>query len=246
MGDAGGGGDGAVADGGDGGDRGDRGDREPTVSRARWRPHRYLKYFFLDDLDTVQHIPAGRLWGVPISVTPTVWLQGPFFYAIGVVLTWLPGRMPPGAAAADRALDALVFMVAGLAANGVHAVGHIASGRLAGSAMDELLLTATRDANLYRGDQRGIPGRTHIARAVGGPLANLAAAAAAFALLAALGPGGGAGRAVLARLASVNLGFGLGGFLPIPSVDGEVIWREVGRAWRRRGNHGATGPTQGS
>jgi len=233
--------------GGDGGDRGDGdGDGEAMVSRARWRPHRYLKHFFLDDLDTVRHIPAGRLWGVPISVTPTVWLQGPFFYAIGVVLTWLPGQMPPGAAAADRALDALVFMVAGLAANGLHAVGHIVSGRLAGSAMDELLLTATRDANIYRGDQRGIAGRTHIARAVGGPLANLAAAAAAFALLAAIGPGGGAGRAVLARLASVNLGFGLGSFLPVPSVDGEVIWREVGRAWRRRGNHGATGPTKGS
>lgn len=211
---------------------------QAAMAPPGWRPHRYLKYAFLDDLDSVRHIGVGRFLGVPIAVTPTVWLQGPFFFAIGLALTWLPGRLPDGAAAGDRVTNALVFMVAGLVANAVHAAGHIVSGRLAGSAMDELLITATRDASLYRGDQRGIPSRTHIGRAVGGPLANLAAASVAFALLAALGPGG-AGRSVLARLASVNLGFGLGGLLPVPSVDGEVIWREVGRAWRRRGGGGA-------
>lgn len=203
----------------------------PTARRA-WRPHRYLKYAFLDDLDTVRHVPIGRLLGVPIHVTPTVWLQGPFFAAIGLALTWLPGRLPPGAGPADRAASALVFMLAGLAANAVHAAGHIVSGRLAGSPMDVLLVTATRDANLYHGDQSGIASRTHVARAIGGPVANLVLAALAF----AVAPGAGAGALgdVVARLASVNLGFGLGGFVPLPSVDGEVIWREVGRAWRRR------------
>jgi len=32
---------------------------------------------------------------------------------------------------------------------------------------------------------------------------------------------------LLASLSSTNLFFGFGGFAPIPSVDGEVIWREL-------------------
>lgn len=197
----------------------------------RWPLHRYAKYGFLEDLDHTRHIPVGRLWGTRIAVTPTAGLQVPFFFALGVLLTYLPGRLPLGAPLGDRIANALVFTVAGLVANAAHALGHIVSGTLAGSAMDELLITATRDANLYRGDQSTVRGRTHIARALGGPVANLVVAALAYAMTAVLGTGA---HPLLSRIAGVNLGFGLGGLLPVPSVDGEVIWREVRRGWARR------------
>lgn len=190
------------------------------------RPHRYMWFGFLENLDTTQRIPIGRLLGVRVAVTPTAWLQPLIFYGLGLALTFLPARLPLGTPLGDRAADALAFMVAVLIANAVHAVGHIVSGRIAGSAMDLLLVTATRDANLYDGDQAGIPGWVHIARASGGPLANLAVAAAAFGTLGALG---GGPMPWLERIAGVNLVVGLGGLLPLPSVDGEVIWREV---WR--------------
>ena len=196
----------------------------------RWPFHPYAKYAFLEDLDRTRRIPIGRLWGTRIAVTPTAWLQVPFFFALGVALTFLPGRLPLAAPIGDRVDNALLFTVAGLVANAAHALGHIVSGTLAGSAMDELLITATRDANLYLGDQRGVRGRTHIARAVGGPAANLVVAAITFAALIAWG--GGGMHPLLDRIAGVNLLFGLGGFLPVPSVDGEVIWREVRRGWR--------------
>lgn len=195
----------------------------------RWPFHRYAKYGFLEDLDHTRHIPVGRLWGTRIAVTPTAGLQVPFFFALGVVLTFLPGRLALDAPLGDRIPSALLFTVAGLVANAAHALGHIVSGTLVGSAMDELLVTATRDANIYLGDQSGVRGRTHIARAVGGPAANLVVAAITFAVLSALG--GGGTHPMLDRIAGVNLLFGLGGFLPVPSVDGEVIWREV---WRGR------------
>jgi hypothetical protein len=35
---------------------------------------------------------------------------------------------------------------------------------------------------------------------------------------------------LLASLISTNLFFGFGGFVPLPSVDGEVIWRELLRS----------------
>lgn len=197
-----------------------------------WRPHRYLKFGFLDDLDRVRHVPIGRLGRVGIAVTPTVWLQLPLFFGLGLALTVLPGRMPPGTPLALRVPDALTFTVAGLLANALHGLGHIVSGSLAGSPMDELLMTATRDANLYRGDQSTVRGRTHIARASGGPLANLLTAALTYTLLQVIGAGT---HPYLSRLAGVNLAFGLGALLPLPSVDGEVVWRELWRGWRGRG-----------
>lgn len=204
-------------------------DGRDDAARSPWRPHRYLLYGFLEDLDRTRHIAVGRLWGVVIAVTPTAWLQVPLFFLMGLALSYVPGRVPPGAGPAVRAADALTFLVAGLVANTVHALGHIVSGTLAGSAMDELLMTATRDANIYRGDQSAVRGRTHVARAIGGPAGNLVAAALAYAAMAAVG---GGIDPWLARLGGVNLLFGLGGLLPIPSVDGEVIWREVRRGLR--------------
>lgn len=196
----------------------------------RWPFHRYAKYAFLEDLDHTRHIPVGRLWGTRIAVTPTAALQVPFFFALGVLLTFVPGRMALVAPIGDRIENAVLFTVAGLVANAAHAFGHIVSGTLAGSAMDELLMTATRDANLYHGDQGAVRGRTHIARAVGGPVGNLVVAAITFAVLTALG--GWGTQPMLDRIAGVNLLFGLGGFLPLPSVDGAVIWREVWRGLR--------------
>lgn len=195
-----------------------------------WPFHRYAKYGFLEDLDRTRHIAVGRLWGTRIAVTPTAGLQVPFFFALGVLLTFVPGRMALDAPLGDRIPNALLFTVAGLVANAAHALGHIVSGTLAGSAMDELLITATRDANVYLGDQSAVRGRTHIARAVGGPVGNLVLAAIVFAALAVVDDGP---HPLLGRIAGVNLLFGLGGFLPVPSVDGEVIWREVWRGRRR-------------
>ena len=41
------------------------------------------------------------------------------------------------------------------------------------------------------------------------------------------------GRAIIEQLAATNLFFGVGGLLPIPSIDGEVIWRELLRSSRQ-------------
>lgn len=198
-------------------------------ARRGWRPHRYLWFGFLEDLDSTRRLPIGRIGRVRLAATPTAWLQPLLFFAVGVGLTFLPGRLPWDAPLGARLADALAFAVAGLVANVAHALGHVATGTLAGSPMDELLVTATRDANVYLGDQSAVPGRVHVARAVGGAVGNLAVAGLAYAVLAAL-PGA---HPVLARVAGVNLFCGVGSFLPLPSVDGEVLWREARRALAR-------------
>jgi hypothetical protein len=185
--------------------------------------HRYLRYAILENLDTVRRIPAGRVLGVPVSVTPWLWLGPVVFFGLGLALN---AALPLGQAARQAGWLAAGIEISTL----IHALGHILGGRLVGSPMDELLLTALRGVNIYRGEQAALPGRVHLARAAGGPALNLIACAAA-AWLAPLAGAGPAGQ-VLAQVASTSLFMGLGGLLPLPSVDGEVIWR-VARRWAR-------------
>jgi Zn-dependent protease len=124
----------------------------------------------------------------------------------------------------------------------LHGFGHILSGKLVHSAMDELLITATRDVNLYHGDQRLIPGHVHLVRSLGGPLFNIFVAGVCIMLATVVAPGFWLN--LVTSLVSTNLFFGLGGLLPLPSVDGEVIWRELlrpiyGRLKRSSDSHGS-------
>jgi hypothetical protein len=188
-----------------------------------------FKYGIIEDLATVRRIPVGWFWGVRLLVTPLTWFGPVFFLLLHLLLNlWTP--QPNWTA---RLYHAFIFVLAVEAATILHAFGHILSGKLVRSAMDELLITTTRDVNLYHGDQDSLPGTTHLARALGGPLFNLGVAGLLG--LAVPPPAAGFWADLYARLLSVNLFFGLGGLLPIPSVDGEVIWREVRRMLPRRG-----------
>lgn len=188
---------------------------------------RALRYGIVEDLETVRRIPLGTLWGVRVTATPIAWLSPLLFFALRMLMNLVTMR---GTMAA-RLKEAALFSLATQITNPAHAFGHILSGTLAGSPMDELLITATRDVNIYHGDQDAVAGQVHLARALGGPLMNLAVAGLCSRLLRALRPGLGAD--VIAQLAATNHFYGLGGLLPLPSVDGWVIWREVFRLLRR-------------
>ena len=183
----------------------------------------------IEDIDQVRRIPIGRFWGIRLTVTPIAWLGPIIFFGLGFGVTLLTR---PELSLAERVstnvLSALAVELGILA----HAFGHILSGKLIGSAMDELLMATTRDINLYYGDQSGYPSRVHIVRSLGGPVFNLVL----LVVLAALYPTmtGSPARELVGYLVSVNTVLGVGSFLPIPSVDGEVIWREVIKSLAKR------------
>lgn len=182
---------------------------------------KYLKYGIIEDVDTVRRIPIGKFWGVNLLITPITWL-GPFVF---FGLHFLLNLLRPDLSLTERLYQSLLFTIAVEITTVLHAFGHILSGKMVHSAMDELLITATRDVNLYHGDQRLVPGYVHLVRSLGGPLFNLLVAGVCLMLAPALAPGFRSD--LLASLISTNLFFGFGGFVPLPSVDGEVIWREL-------------------
>lgn len=182
---------------------------------------KYLKYGIIEDIETVRRIPIGRFWGVRLLVTPITWL-GPFVF---FGLHFLINLLNPDFGLTDRVYQSLLFTIAVEITTVLHAFGHILSGKMVNSAMDELLITATRDVNLYHGDQTIVPGHVHLVRSLGGPVVNLIVAGLLSAFSGGMETGFGSG--LVASLISTNRFFGFGGFLPLPSVDGEVIWREL-------------------
>jgi Zn-dependent protease len=187
-----------------------------------------LKYGILEDIDTVQRIPVGRFWNVTLLVTPITWLGPVFFFVTHFVLNLLNDQPRP----ADRFYQSMLFTIAVEITTILHAFGHILSGKMVNNAMDELLITTTRDVNVYHGDQSRLPGYVHLARSLGGPLFNLLVAGVCISVSTKFSEGFPAD--LITSLIGTNLFFGLGSFLPIPSVDGEVIWREILRPFRAR------------
>ena len=185
--------------------------------------HTYLRYGIIENLATVRRISIGRLWGIQLLITPLTWASPFVFFSLHLLLNLLNIQLT----LSERLYQSSLFTIAVEITTVLHALGHIVSGKLVGSAMNALLITATRDVNLYDGDQNVISGHIHLGRALGGPLGNLLIAGICSGIAPLLTSGLGADLA--ASLISVNLFFGLGSFLPLPSVDGEVIWRELRR-----------------
>jgi Zn-dependent protease len=188
----------------------------------------YLKYGILEDIDSVKRIPIGRFWNITLLITPITWLSPFVFFALHFILNLVNYRL----GFAERLVQALSFTIAVEVATAIHTFGHILSGKLIRSSMDELLITATRDVNLYHGDQNLVPGYVHLVRSLGGPILNILAAGVFYTFASA--PNHSFLNGLIASLISTNLFIGLGSFLPLPSVDGSVIWREILSSLRAR------------
>jgi len=190
--------------------------------------HKYLKFGVIENLETTRRIRIGQFWDIPLFITPQIWL-GPFiFFGLHFILNLINPRL----GLTERLTLSIYFTLAVEITTVLHAFGHILSGKLVHNAMDKLLMTAIRDINIYEGDQSLIPGYVHLARALGGPLFNLLIAAVCISVAKSLPIGFWS--SLNTSLISTNLFFGIGGFLPLRSIDGEVIWREVANYLRSK------------
>lgn len=123
----------------------------------------------IEDIDTVKRIPVGRFWNVKLLITPITWL-GPFvFFGLHLLLNLINSQL----SLSERLYQAMIFAIVVELSTIFHAFGHILSGKIVRSPMDELLIASTRDVNLYHGDQSSVPGYVHIVRSLGGPVFNL-------------------------------------------------------------------------
>ena len=164
------------------------------------------------------------IMGVGCFLTPYAWLSVPFFLLIGILAALMQSE--------DRQAGAFLPLGAGyglilFGSNLLHSIGHILAGKIVGAPNGGLIITSTFHVNYHRCDPAVCSRWIHIGRSLGGPLANLALAAIAMVLHAQ------AGGAWSDFLAKANLIVGIWLLLPLPAIDGWVIWGEL-VGFRRR------------
>ena len=172
-------------------------------------------FLVFEDIDAVSRHELFRLLGTRWEATRFAWLSPVFWCALGLAVSLL---VKPPAPVAQRVVSGIGYGLMLMAANALHSIGHIVAGRFVGEPMAVNLLTATRDVSVYARKGSDAPRRRRIQRSLGGPLANLAVGALALAV------GSTSGTGWLRMFGLFNLLIGIWTLLPIPTLDGAVIW----------------------
>jgi hypothetical protein len=162
-------------------------------------------------------------WGVEWWATRWAWVGPLFWIALALPVAWAQD----GGLLRGVAYGILLYL-----SNTIHTLGHFGAGTLAGARMDAVVLTSTRNVDVYRGAKRDVPTRVRVLRSLGGPAANALVGAAALGLGAAA-EGAPEVRGWLAVLGLFNLAIAAWTLLPVPTLDGWILWRAL--LYRRRG-----------
>lgn len=156
-----------------------------------------------------------RAFGVSWLATRYAWMGPLSWFTLGLAMAF----------AGRRDADGTPVLVAGLGygavlytANILHSLGHIIAGLVVGAPVKAVLVTSTRDVIIYVQPGAAAPARCRCGRALGGPIANLAVGCA---LILA---GHLAQTAWVAVAGVVNVGVAIWTLMPVPSLDGWVIW----------------------
>lgn len=171
-----------------------------------------------EDIQTTPRRKLFTLLGVQWMATPYAWLSLPFWCLLGI-LTSLVGEY--GTSTGGDLLIGLGYGLLLAVANAIHSLGHVIASRLIGAPMDVILMTATRNINLHLKDQSGYSKGIDIGRALGGPLLNIAAGLISFGIAKL------SGSEWLTPFALFNVVIGIFTLIPLPSLDGWVIWGEL-------------------
>lgn len=172
--------------------------------------------------------------GVEWWATRWAWAGPLFWVALGWLMAWAEPR-GAGAGMLARAVTGAAYGVLLWLTNGIHTLGHMAASALAGTPMDAVVVTSTRDVTVYRGAKREVPERIRVARSLGGPVANVLAGGVALGVAAHLAAGAPPGglAAWLRIFGVLSLCIGAWTLAPVPTMDGWIVWRWIFRRGRR-------------
>ena len=166
-----------------------------------------------------------RVFGVTWSATRYAWVSPLSWATLGLAMAFASQKD----AGATRVLTVGIGYAAVLYFSNIfHSVGHVIAGRVAGAPVEVVLVTSTRDVMVYAQPGAAAPARSRLRRALGGPAANLAAGC----VLTLAGHVTEASWIIVAGW--MNVGISVWTLMPVPSLDGWVIWSILTRS--RRGN----------
>ncbi len=164
-----------------------------------------------------------RFNGVPVVAQPGFW---PIPFLLTGFLSWVAGLRKPERSRLQRFGVAVLAMPVALFADVGHAMAHTISARLAGAPMDEVLLSSEMPRTLYQNNE--VPPRTHIVRALGGPVFSLTCAVLSL-VWRSLSPKGSLSRDLADASLAGHSFILIGSLAPLPMVDGGTVlkWKLV-------------------
>ena len=163
------------------------------------------------------------LFEVDYFFTRRTWINLPLMLTVGIILAFI---LLPESQLAFKLLSGVGYGFLIILSSFCHGVGHIISSRLVKAPVKSIIMTAT--VNTIQFDDRDEkPSRVHVGRALGGPLFNLL-----LGLLAILFYQYVVENYFIIFFGWVNVLFGVFTLLPVPSLDGPVIIREL-RDWKK-------------
>jgi hypothetical protein len=178
----------------------------------------------IEKTDTVRQRKAFAVANVDCYVTPFAWLSVPIFISLGIACAV---AMQSGREIGEYLQTGFVYGVLLHLSNTLHTVGHVIAGKIVGSPGGAVRVTSTFHVNYHDCDPAICTKWKHIGRSLGGPLINLLLGGVVLLLVDTTG------HRWFAFLGSANLIVGGWLLLPIPRLDGWVIWGEL-LGFRRR------------
>jgi hypothetical protein len=168
-----------------------------------------MTIFVVESIDQSRQRKLFTLLGVDYCATSRVWLNPPLMVLIGIIIALI---FAPTNQLLSQILAGLWVWFAGDDQQLLPRVN---------APVKSILATATVYVTHYEDDEEQ-PSRVHLSRSLGGPGLNLLLGLTALAIYMLAVP-----NHFLLFFGIVNLGFGVFTLLPIPSLDGAVIWREL-------------------
>ena len=163
------------------------------------------------------------LFKVDYYITKRTWLNLPLMLSIGIVFALL---FSPENQLILKLLSGAAYGLLIILSFFSHGLGHIISSKIVDAPVSSIIMTAT--VNIIQFDDTDEkPSRIHIGRSLGGPIINLLLGFLAIAITQ-LAPQ----NIFLIFFGWLNIALGVITLLPIPSLDGPVIIREL-RDWKK-------------
>jgi hypothetical protein len=164
----------------------------------------------------------GTIGGVKISARPSAIIASIALWAIATEVATTFFHAPLAAGILQGLIVTLIHWLSDM----LHQAGHAIAARSTGYPMSGLRLWLLLSSGLYPLDEPELPARTHVRRALGGPLMSLIVTVIAGVIASLMGAAGSPYTwiAVFAFLDNLLI-FTLGAFLPLGFTDGSTLLR---------------------
>ena len=182
-----------------------------------------MSLLVFENMDRSRQRKMFTIFGVDYFITNRTWINIPLMLSVGIILALI---FSPEDQISLKILSGVGYGLLIILSSFCHGIGHIISSSLVDAPISSIIMTATVNV-IHFDDNDEMPSRVHVGRSLGGPLFNLLLGLMAIGIYEYA-----VQNHYILFFGWVNIIFGVFTLLPIQSLDGPVIFREI-KEWKR-------------